>query len=108
MNTLKRVEHIQHIQEFNLNAVSSFSLLFCFSHLLRLASPWDNSDPPFSFQNVIKLTEDVDFFDSELQSEKISGNLDAPEGGFDAILQAAVCTVSQNTDVTLPKFGWRK
>lgn len=62
-------------------------------HLLRLEQPWPNSDPPFSFKNVIKLTEDVRFFTNKLQAEKISGNLDAPEGGFDAILQAAVCRV---------------
>lgn len=27
--------------------------------------------------------------------ERISGNLDAPEGGFDAILQTAVCKVNR-------------
>lgn len=64
-----------------------------FSPLIRLKQPWPNSDPPFSFKNVIQLTEDVNFFTSELQAEKISGNLDAPEGGFDAMLQAAVCKV---------------
>ncbi|XP_019119048.2 integrin beta-4 isoform X2 [Larimichthys crocea] len=65
----------------------------------KLKEPWPNSDPPFSFKNVIKLTSDVKFFTNELQKERISGNLDAPEGGFDAILQAAVCT---------DKIGWRK
>lgn len=77
----------------------SLSLLVCPSslHLLRLAQPWPNSDPPFSYKTVIKLTNDLNFFNSELQNERISGNLDAPEGGFDAILQAAVCGVSENT-----------
>ncbi|XP_056152802.1 integrin beta-4 isoform X2 [Lampris incognitus] len=65
---------------------------------IKLAQPWPNSDPPFSFKNVIKLTSDLDFFTSKLQNERISGNLDAPEGGFDAILQAAVCG---------DKIGWR-
>ncbi|XP_054454661.1 integrin beta-4 [Anoplopoma fimbria] len=65
----------------------------------KLLKPWPNSDPPFSFKNVIKLTNNVTFFTSELQKERISGNLDAPEGGFDAILQAAVCG---------DKIGWRK
>uniref|UniRef100_A0A667ZBN2 Integrin beta n=1 Tax=Myripristis murdjan TaxID=586833 RepID=A0A667ZBN2_9TELE len=65
---------------------------------VKLQQPWPNSDPPFSFKNVIKLTSDLDFFTSELQNERISGNLDAPEGGFDAILQAAVCG---------DKIGWR-
>lgn len=64
----------------------------------KLAQPWPNSDPPFSFKNVIKLTSDVNDFTRRLQSEKISGNLDAPEGGFDAILQAGVCG---------DKIGWR-
>lgn len=62
-------------------------------YLIRLQQPWPNSDPPFSFQNVIQLTPDLDVFTNKLQAEKISGNLDAPEGGFDAILQAAVCKV---------------
>ncbi|XP_053706472.1 integrin beta-4 isoform X1 [Synchiropus splendidus] len=58
---------------------------------IKLERPWADSDPPFSFENVIKLTKDDKFFVSELQKERISGNLDAPEGGFDAILQVAVC-----------------
>ncbi|KAM6951482.1 integrin beta-4 [Aplochiton taeniatus] len=65
----------------------------------KLAQPWPNSDPPFSFRHVIKLTKDLPFFTNELQKERISGNLDAPEGGFDAILQTAVCT---------DKIGWRE
>ncbi|XP_047400796.1 integrin beta-4 isoform X3 [Sciurus carolinensis] len=64
----------------------------------KLKEPWPNSDPPFSFKNVISLTEDVNEFRSKLQGERISGNLDAPEGGFDAILQTAVCTRA---------IGWR-
>ncbi|KAK1881537.1 Integrin beta-4 [Dissostichus eleginoides] len=64
----------------------------------KLKKPWPDSDPPFSFQNVIKLTNDAKFFNDELQGERISGNLDAPEGGFDAILQAAVCK---------DQIGWR-
>ncbi|KAM6175800.1 integrin beta-4 isoform 4-T4 [Erethizon dorsatum] len=64
----------------------------------KLKEPWPNSDPPFSFKNVISLTEDVDEFRDKLQGERISGNLDAPEGGFDAILQTAVCTRD---------IGWR-
>ncbi|CAG02568.1 unnamed protein product, partial [Tetraodon nigroviridis] len=64
----------------------------------KLKKPWPDSDPPFSFQNVIKLTNDLNFFTAKLNDETISGNLDAPEGGFDAILQAAVCG---------EKIGWR-
>ncbi|XP_055264556.1 integrin beta-4 isoform X3 [Moschus berezovskii] len=64
----------------------------------KLKEPWPNSDPPFSFKNVISLTEDVEEFRNKLKGERISGNLDAPEGGFDAILQTAVCTRD---------IGWR-
>ncbi|XP_064126808.1 integrin beta-4 isoform X5 [Loxodonta africana] len=64
----------------------------------KLKEPWPHSDPPFSFKNVISLTQDVEEFRSKLQGERISGNLDAPEGGFDAILQTAVCTRN---------IGWR-
>ncbi|XP_060700363.1 integrin beta-4 isoform X2 [Hemiscyllium ocellatum] len=64
----------------------------------RLQEPWPNSDPPFSFKNVIPLTSDANNFTNELKKERISGNVDAPEGGFDAILQVAVC---QN------QIGWR-
>ncbi|KAM8730659.1 integrin beta-4-like [Acanthopagrus schlegelii] len=64
----------------------------------KLSQPWPDSDPPFSFQNVIKLTSELSDFTNKLQKERISGNLDAPEGGFDAILQAAVCR---------DKIGWR-
>ncbi|KAI1896702.1 hypothetical protein AGOR_G00097480 [Albula goreensis] len=64
----------------------------------KLKQPWPNSDSPFSFKNVIKLTDDINVFRKELQKERISGNLDAPEGGFDAILQTAVCQEN---------IGWR-
>ncbi|PNJ87924.1 ITGB4 isoform 8, partial [Pongo abelii] len=38
----------------------------------KLKEPWPNSDPPFSFKNVISLTEDVDEFRNKLQGERIS------------------------------------
>nr|XP_020660743.1 integrin beta-4 isoform X2 [Pogona vitticeps] len=64
----------------------------------RLREPWTDADPPFSFKNVIRLTHDIDKFSNELIKERISGNLDSPEGGFDAILQTAVCR---------DHIGWR-
>ncbi|XP_014825792.1 PREDICTED: integrin beta-4 isoform X3 [Poecilia mexicana] len=65
----------------------------------KLKQPWPDSDSPFSFKNVIPLIKDVNSFTAKLQKERISGNLDAPEGGFDAILQAAVCK---------KEIGWRE
>ncbi|KAG8565719.1 hypothetical protein GDO81_012956 [Engystomops pustulosus] len=65
----------------------------------KLKQPWPDSTPPFSFKNVIRLTNNINLFREELKKERISGNLDAPEGGFDAILQTAVCT---------DQIGWRQ
>lgn len=48
---------------------------------------------PFSFHHVLSLTGDAQAFEREVGRQNISGNLDSPEGGFDAILQAALCQV---------------
>uniref|UniRef100_UPI00358F1D7F integrin beta-4 n=1 Tax=Myxine glutinosa TaxID=7769 RepID=UPI00358F1D7F len=64
----------------------------------KLLKPWKNSDPPFSFKNVIPLTAEIKDFIEQLKDQGISGNRDAPEGGFDAMLQVAVCK---------NKIGWR-
>lgn len=49
--------------------------------------------PAFSFNNVLPLTSDAKEFEREVSKQKISGNLDSPEAGLDAIMQAAVCKV---------------
>lgn len=33
------------------------------------------------------------FFQKKVLEARVSGNLDAPEGGFDAIMQAVACEV---------------
>lgn len=53
----------------------------------------DTCQPAFSFKNVLPLTDDASEFEREVSKQKISGNLDAPEAGLDAIMQAAVCKV---------------
>ena len=50
--------------------------------------------PSFGFRHILSLTDEVDRFNEEVQKQMVSRNRDAPEGGFDAILQAAVCKVS--------------
>ncbi|KAJ3591799.1 hypothetical protein NHX12_006931 [Muraenolepis orangiensis] len=55
--------------------------------------------PSFGFRHVLSLTDKVDRFNQEVQKQMVSRNRDAPEGGFDAIVQAAVCK---------EKIGWRK
>ncbi|KAI1891178.1 hypothetical protein AGOR_G00162260 [Albula goreensis] len=61
----------------------------------KLANPcpsrMDTCQPAFSFQNVLPLTGDAEKFKVEVSKQRISGNLDSPEAGFDAMMQAAVC-----------------
>uniref|UniRef100_A0A8C5HEQ2 Integrin beta n=1 Tax=Gouania willdenowi TaxID=441366 RepID=A0A8C5HEQ2_GOUWI len=52
--------------------------------------------PQFGYKHVLSLTEEVGRFTEEVKKQMVSRNRDAPEGGFDAIIQAAVC-----------KIGWR-
>ncbi|XP_034027892.1 integrin beta-1-like isoform X1 [Thalassophryne amazonica] len=50
-----------------------------------------NCTSPFSYKNVLKLNSDGQKFNTLVGQQQISGNLDSPEGGFDAIMQVAVC-----------------
>lgn len=50
--------------------------------------------PPHGYIHVLSLTENITEFEKAVHRQKISGNIDTPEGGFDAMLQAAVCEVS--------------
>uniref|UniRef100_A0A8C9JIN1 Integrin beta n=1 Tax=Panthera tigris altaica TaxID=74533 RepID=A0A8C9JIN1_PANTA len=58
----------------------------------------ERCQPPFSFRHVLSLTSDAKAFEREVGRQSVSGNLDSPEGGFDAILQAALCQ---------EQIGWR-
>ncbi|XP_068944845.1 integrin beta-8 isoform X2 [Petaurus breviceps papuanus] len=55
--------------------------------------------PPHGYIHVLSLTENITAFERAVDRQKISGNIDTPEGGFDAMLQAAVCQ---------SHIGWRK
>uniref|UniRef100_A0A8C9ZK10 Integrin beta n=1 Tax=Sander lucioperca TaxID=283035 RepID=A0A8C9ZK10_SANLU len=48
--------------------------------------------------HVLSLTEKVARFTEEVGKQQVSRNRDAPEGGFDAVMQAVVCK---------DKIGWR-
>uniref|UniRef100_A0A8C3V978 Integrin beta n=1 Tax=Catharus ustulatus TaxID=91951 RepID=A0A8C3V978_CATUS len=41
--------------------------------------------------HILSLTDNAKQFENEVGKQSISGNLDAPEGGLDAMMQAAVC-----------------
>ncbi|XP_049654659.1 integrin beta-8 isoform X4 [Accipiter gentilis] len=47
--------------------------------------------PPHGYIHVLSLTDNIAEFRNAVNKQKISGNIDTPEGGFDAMLQAAVC-----------------
>uniref|UniRef100_A0A8C9T726 Integrin beta n=1 Tax=Scleropages formosus TaxID=113540 RepID=A0A8C9T726_SCLFO len=47
--------------------------------------------PAFGYQHVLSLTDQAEEFNQIVSMQSISGNLDSPEGGLDAIMQAAVC-----------------
>uniref|UniRef100_A0A8C2X3C5 Integrin beta n=1 Tax=Cyclopterus lumpus TaxID=8103 RepID=A0A8C2X3C5_CYCLU len=59
--------------------------------LLNPCTGDQNCTSPFSYKNVLKLTSDGKKFNTLVGQQHISGNLDSPEGGFDAIMQVAVC-----------------
>nr|XP_025745855.1 integrin beta-3-like [Callorhinus ursinus]XP_025745916.1 integrin beta-3-like [Callorhinus ursinus] len=54
--------------------------------------------PMFGYKHVLTLTDQVTRFNEEVKKQSVSRNRDAPEGGFDAIMQATVCD---------EKIGWR-
>ncbi|XP_033097330.1 integrin beta-1-like [Anneissia japonica] len=55
--------------------------------------------PPFSFQNALSLTNQTNLFQEAVSDLQPSGSLDYPEGGLDALMQAASCQ-----DI----IGWRE
>lgn len=57
----------------------------------RLQSPCSDCESPYSFKHRLRLTEDTAEFGVKVNQTQMSGNLDEPEGGFDALMQAIVC-----------------
>lgn len=47
---------------------------------------------------MLSLTEQVGRFTEEVGKQQVSRNRDAPEGGFDAVMQAVVCKVGTRND----------
>lgn len=72
-------------------------LPFVNTHKEKMKNPCPNKNekcqPPFDFRHVLKLTNDAQLFTKEVGKQSISGNLDPPEAGLDAMMQAAVCRV---------------
>ncbi|XP_042527578.1 integrin beta-2 [Dipodomys spectabilis] len=77
-------------------------LPFVNTHPEKLKNPCPNKEKgcqaPFAFRHVLKLTDNSNQFQTEVGKQLISGNLDAPEGGLDAMMQVAACP---------EEIGWR-
>ncbi|GJQ85656.1 hypothetical protein Trydic_g20204 [Trypoxylus dichotomus] len=65
----------------------------------RINKPCSDCVRTYSFNNHLSLTDDYHQFSMQVSSANVSGNMDAPEGGFDAIMQAIVCK---------KQIGWRE
>ncbi|XP_026088080.1 integrin beta-8 isoform X2 [Carassius auratus] len=69
------------------------------SKLLNPCSDYEvHCRPAHGFIHVLPITHNMTEFTRVIQEQRISGNMDTPEGGFDAMLQAAVCQKD---------IGWR-
>ncbi|XP_015190709.1 PREDICTED: integrin beta-PS-like [Polistes dominula] len=54
--------------------------------------------PAYGFKHQLSLTENAKLFQEEVRKTETSGNIDLPEGSFDALMQAIVCS---------KEIGWR-
>ncbi|XP_071812083.1 integrin beta-1-B-like [Apostichopus japonicus] len=61
--------------------------------------PCQGCEKAYSFRNVHPLHNDVTEFATRINDVSVSGNLDMPEGTFDAVMQVSVCN---------EQIGWRK
>ena len=58
----------------------------------KRTEPWPCA-PPFNYRHVLSLTANGSLFTELVGETRISGNLDSPEGGLDALMQAVLCEV---------------
>ncbi|XP_030613089.1 integrin beta-1-like [Archocentrus centrarchus] len=63
----------------------------------KRTEPWPCT-PPFTFHHILSLTTNGSLFTELVGGQRISGNLDSPEGGLDALMQATMCE---------EQIGWR-
>merc|ERR550532_2458560 len=54
----------------------------------KLEEPCEGCAAPYGYQHHMSLDTTTSHFAQQVKKAKVSGNLDAPEGGFDAIMQA--------------------
>ncbi|PVD29577.1 hypothetical protein C0Q70_08831 [Pomacea canaliculata] len=76
-------------------------LPFTNTHPAKLANPCTQREPcspAFSFRHELPMTKDLKSFANAVKQSHITGNIDRPEGGLDAMMQAIVCKT----------VGWRE
>nr|XP_022914247.1 integrin beta-PS-like [Onthophagus taurus] len=79
--------------------VDKIALPFTSTHPSKINEPCTGCVPAYSYKNHLSLTRDHQKFSTQVGNAKVSGNLDFPEGGFDALMQAIVCK---------NEIGWRE
>ncbi|XP_056153953.1 LOW QUALITY PROTEIN: integrin beta-8 [Lampris incognitus] len=71
-------------------------------HPSKISNPCSDYEircrPAHGFHHVLSMTSNITEFTRVVKRQRISGNMDTPEGGLDAMLQAAVCQ---------REVGWR-
>lgn len=77
------------------------SIIHKLSHFSCRSVPYECL-PTFGYKNVLPLTDDAEKFNEIVKGQRISANIDTPEGGFDAIMQAAVCKVIVTSTYIIP------
>lgn len=58
--------------------------------------------PPYGYRHEMTLSRDDAQFATKVNNSRISGNLDAPEGGFDALMQVpsrCTCDTEHKSDL---------
>ena len=78
----------------NLLYMQHVVIIFVFG--CRLENPCSAREPcvpAYSFHNDLPLTRNLDSFIDAVNNVTHSSNLDNPEGGLDAMMQAIVCRV---------------
>uniref|UniRef100_A0ACB8GEQ7 Integrin beta-2 n=2 Tax=Sphaerodactylus townsendi TaxID=933632 RepID=A0ACB8GEQ7_9SAUR len=110
---LKALNKITSLARIGFGAfVDKTVLPFVNTHPEKLQRPCPPADipcqPPFAFRHVLSLTNNAKLFEREVGTQYISGNLDAPEGGLDAMMQAAVCGVRAAASRTERRAQWSR
>lgn len=57
----------------------------------RKPIPCTGCEKTFGYHHVFDFNTDAEKFEKAVEDQDISGNLDTPEGGFDALMQVTVC-----------------